>query len=84
MTQPGSKVGMSLNNSAKGLRGLSLGVRRVKVSNLQQVKILPGIWVAPAGSYRNDGGGNPPQADRSLRDKCVASSDAANRSATGG
>jgi hypothetical protein len=47
-----------LHKSAKGLRGLSLGVRRFKVFNLQQVKILPGIWVAPAGSDRNDGGGN--------------------------
>jgi hypothetical protein len=26
--------------------------------DLQQVKILPGNWVAPAGSYRSGGGGN--------------------------
>jgi hypothetical protein len=26
--------------------------------DFQQVKILPGIWVAPAGSYRSGGGGN--------------------------
>ena len=31
---------------------------RVKVIDLQQVKFLPGIWFAPAGSYRSDGGGN--------------------------
>ncbi len=40
------------------LRGVKLGVRRVEGVGLQQVKILPGIWVAPAGSYRSDGGGN--------------------------
>ncbi len=26
--------------------------------DLQQVKVLPGKWVAPAASYRSDGGGN--------------------------
>ena len=33
-------------------------MRRVKVFDLQQVRILPGNWVAPAGSYRSGGGGD--------------------------
>ncbi len=31
-------------------------MRRVNVYDLQQVRILFGIWVAPAGSYRSGGG----------------------------
>ena len=30
----------------------------VKVVDLQWVQLPPGIWVAPAGSYRSGGGGN--------------------------
>ena len=33
-------------------------VRREKVLFLQWVKLPPGNWVAPAGSYRSGGGGN--------------------------
>ena len=29
-----------------------------KGADLQRVQFLPGIWVAPAGSYRSGGGGN--------------------------
>jgi hypothetical protein len=38
------------------MAGVSLCVRRVEGVGLQQVKFLPGNWVAPAGSYRSDGG----------------------------
>jgi hypothetical protein len=52
------------------LRGVKLCVRRVKVFDLQQVKLLSGIWVAPAGSYRSDVGRK--RNRRSLRDTWVA------------
>ena len=41
-------------------RGVSLCVRRDPVSGvgLQWVQIPPGNWVAPAGSYRSERGGN--------------------------
>jgi hypothetical protein len=54
-------------------------VRSVKVFNLQQVQILPGIWVAPAGSYRSDAGRK--RNRRSLRDRRVAIGDSASRQA---
>jgi len=37
---------------------IETGVLRVKVCDVQQVKILPGNWVAPASSYRSDCGGD--------------------------
>ena len=40
----------------KAPKGTETGVRRVNVYDLQQVRILFGIWVAPAGSYRSGGG----------------------------
>jgi hypothetical protein len=45
-------------SASEGLRGVSLCVRRVEGVGLQQAKVLPAIWVAPARSYRSDGGGN--------------------------
>ena len=49
---------ISMASQCPWLRSVRLCVRRAKVFDLQQVKLLPGIWVAPAGSYRSDDGGN--------------------------
>ena len=50
--------------------GVRPSVRRVKGVDLQWVQIPPGIWVAPACSYRSDAGRK--RNRRSLRDKRAA------------
>ena len=47
--------GVPGRNGAKNGTGPMCAVNREGV-DLQQVKILPGNWVAPAGSYRSDAG----------------------------
>ena len=81
---PGGFAGSALVWRLRGLslcffRGFSLCLRRVKVFNLQWVRLPPGTWVAPAVSYRSDPWRK--RTRRSLRDRRVAIGGSASRQA---